>query len=608
MTTSGLGNGADAPPAAELPPADAERSLRLSSTPPPSPASTQDELERLRELLFGDDLRAAAAARTRLVEVECQQRALSDRLPNALEANAASPRIAQALARPVAYALGAAVRENRQVVVDTLFPVIGPLIRKSIAEALRNLVADLNGAIESSFTPRGLAWRLEAWRGGVPYAQIVLKHRLAYRIDHVFLIARESGLVLRHESAPDLPALDADAIAGMLTAIGDFVGDSVGQGGGSALDSAQVGEYLVWVVPGPRANLACFMRGVPPGGLRGLLEQRLEEIHAQLDEVPLEQAAHDAALATAWHETLQPTALVRAAGVDERSSTAQRSPSRWPLLLLLLLALAALTGFFAQRERWDERIDALRARLQAQPGFVLTGLDAEPWRTVTVRGLVDPDADSLRGVLDRADLGGAKVDVIGTGYLSTDDAIVLRRTRRLLALPAGVDSSVHDGVLALKGKAPAAWIAEARERAAWIAGVRRVEMTVVADTDLVATARAELATLAHALQKLQVPFSNDATLAAGGEAVVDDVVVAVKRAHALAAAAHARIAFTSVGSNDEVGTDEANLRVRTQRARWLADTLAARGLGGGDDPIALGEDAPNNRRSAYLRLDIEASP
>ncbi|HEY0232559.1 MAG TPA: hypothetical protein VGC55_15030 [Dokdonella sp.] len=602
MTTSGLGNGADAQPADANPPAEPV----LLPLLPPAPA--EEEFDRLRALLFGDELRAAAAARARLAEVERLQRALPDRLLGALEATAASPRVAHALARPVAYALGAAVRENRQVVVDTLFPVIGPLIRKSIAEALRNLMADLNGAIESSFTLRGLKWRLEAWRGGVPYAQIVLKHRLAYRIDHVFLIARESGLVLRHESAPDLPALDADAIGGMLTAIGDFVGDSVGQAGGSALDSAQVGEYLVWVVQGPRVNLACFIRGVPPGGLRDLLQQRLEEIHAQLDDVRLEQAPHDAALAATWHETLQPLALVQAAGIDEGRAARQRGPSRWPLLLLLLLALAALTAFFAQRERWDERIDALRARLQAQPGFVLTGLDAEPWRKVTVRGLVDPDAESLRGILDRADLGEAKVEVAGTGYLSTDDAVVVRRVRRLLALPAGVDSSVHEGVLELKGKAPEAWIAEARQRAAWIAGVRRVAMTVVPDADPASTARAELATLADTLKALQVPFSNDATLAADGGPVVDDVVAAAKRAQTLADAAHARISFTSVGSNDEVGTDDANQRVRSERARWLADALAARGIGGGDHPIALGEDAPNNRRAAYLRLDVEASP
>ncbi len=113
--------------------------------------------------------------------------------------------MASALATPVTQALGAAVRENRALIVDVLFPVIGPAIRKAIAEAMRSLVADINRTMESSFTRRGLRWRMQAWHSGVPYAEIVLKKSLKYGVDHVFLIERDSGLVLARESAPDLP-------------------------------------------------------------------------------------------------------------------------------------------------------------------------------------------------------------------------------------------------------------------------------------------------------------------------------------------------------------------------------------------------------------------
>ena len=271
--------------------------------------------------------------------------------------------MSDALAKPLANALGAAVRENRETIIDVLFPVIGPVIRKAIAEALRTLVADLNGAIESSLTPRGIAWRVEAWRSGVPYAQVVLKHRLSCRIDHVFLIERESGLVLQHEAAADLAPLDADAIAGMLTALGDFVGDSVGREAGAALESVRVGEHLVWIVPGPRANLACFVRGVPPAELRTLLEQRLEEIHAQFTDGDLRSAGNMALR----HELLSPQALLRDA--DAATAPSQPGTARWPLLLAILLATAALGWFAASRERWNLRVDSLRAKLAAQPGF-----------------------------------------------------------------------------------------------------------------------------------------------------------------------------------------------------------------------------------------------
>jgi len=571
-------------------------------------ASRPADLQRLRELLLGDERRELDAARARIAALETAQRSLPQRLPLALEAIDAagdSPRVARALARPVASALGAAVRENRAAIIDTLFPVIGPLIRKAIAEALRNLVVDLNGAIESSFTPRGLLWRFEAWRAGVPYAQVVLKHRLAFRIDHVFLIARDSGLVLQRESAPDLPALDADAIAGMLTAIGDFIGDSVGHGSGETLESARVGEHLVWVIQGPRANLACFMRGAPPAALHALLEQRLEEIHAQFAGMPLEQAASDSALVANWHASLQSPALLRdvAAEVD----APRRAPARWPLLLILLAVLVALAAFAARRERWDAEVEALRTRLQALPGFVLTAIDAEPWRSLRVHGLLDPDADAPDATLARAALGGVHAQLVTTAFLSADDAIVTRRAQRLLAPPAGVRMSVTAGILKLEGNAAAAWIAMARERAGWIAGVRHVEMKVVADTDPVEAARAQLATLAREMPALQIAFPDAAIPDADAPAGVERIAGAVRRAVALAGKARMQIAFTCVGSNDEIGSGEANRRVREARARWLADALVARGVGD-QGALAIGEDTQSNRRAAYLRMTITADP
>ena len=153
------------------------------------------------------------------------------------------------MSEPVAEALGSAVERKRQLIVDLLFPVIGPGIRKAIAEAMRSLVGDLNRALEASLSGRGLRWRVESWRTGVPYPQVVLKHTLRYRIDHLFLIEAGSGLVIHRESAPELSDLDSDAVAGMLTAIQQFVRDSVGTEA-ATLDAASVGEHLLWVESG----------------------------------------------------------------------------------------------------------------------------------------------------------------------------------------------------------------------------------------------------------------------------------------------------------------------------------------------------------------------
>jgi hypothetical protein len=609
MISSGFGNTLDQPSGDRVEPAKVAPGDERASAAGQSVAS--DDLERLRELLLGDERRALDTARVRIAALESAQDDLPRRLPDAaiaaLRSEGDNPRVADALADPLTQALGAAVQRNRQSLVDTLFPVIGPLIRKAIAEALRNLVNDLNGAIESSFSVRGLKWRIEALRGGVPYAQVVLKHRLAYRIDHVFLIERASGIVLQHEAAPELPPLDADAVAGMLTALGDFVGDSVGHGSGDTLESMRVGEYLVWVVQGPRANLACFMRGVPPAELRALLEQRLEEIHARIASSPDRANPHAPGSTDIWHELLEPTSLLRAA--DLRTPSTQPARSRWPLLLGLALILLALGGYVASRERWNTRIDGLRAQLVAHPGFVLTGLDSKPWRSVAVHGLLDPDAAPLDGMLAEAGLAGIESRLDIKGYLSTADSVVASRANRLLAPTAGVRLTVKDGVLSLGGNAPDAWIAGARERAGWIAGVSRVEFALMPQVDAAKIARAELDTLLGMLPTLYVPFASGTQTEPPAESIVDDIARNVRRALELARAAHVELVLASVGTNDDSGSSDTNAHVREARARWLVDALAARGVAAviATDAAGNAQAMIANRRSAHVRASIRRS-
>ena len=607
MTSSGFGDAAGRPAApapvtapAPAPEAAAEPALREA---PPAAG----DFERLRELLLGGERRELAAARARIEELERAQRDLPGRLPDAaveaLRNEHGNPRVAAALSEPVAQALGAAVQTHRQSLVDALFPILGPMIRKSIAESLRSLVANLNGAIESSFTVRGLKWRFEAWRGGVPYAEVVLKHRLAYGIDHVFLIERASGLVLHHASAPGLPPLDADAIAGMLTALGDFVGDSVGGDGSGALESAQVGEDLVWVEHGPRANLACFVHGVPPAQLRTLMEQRLEEVHARLlalpADAPLRSIGDDALV----RERLEPSVLLR--DTDEATApVAARKPSRLPLLLIALLAIALLGGFAWQRWRWDARVDALRARLAAHPGFMLTGIDARAWRALTVHGLLDPDAEPLDAVLADAGLGAVVPVLDANGYVCADDAVIARRAARLLAPPASAAIAVHGRVLRLSGTAPQPWIDAALARAPWIAGVARVESTLAPTGDAVADARAEIARIVAELQARHVAFVQDDEPVAGADAVVDELAASLRRIAALAPVARVDVETVAYGSNDDSGGSEANARVRAQRAQWLERALVARGIAGARvADAAEPSDAPN-RRGAELRTVV----
>jgi|GEM_PF-681710 len=575
-----------------------------------APVPAGGDYDRLRDLLLGDERRELAAARARIAELERAQRDLPRRLPDAavaaLHENRDNPRVADALAAPVAQALGAAVHDNRQGIVDALFPVIGPMIRRAIAEALRGLVENLNEAIESSFTVRGIKWRLEAWRAGVPYPQVVLRHRLAYGIDHVFLVERESGLVLRHIAAPGAAPLDADAIAGMLTALGDFVGDSVG-GDRRALESAQIGDSLVWVEHGPQANLACFVHGVPSPRLRRLLEQLLEDVHVRILALPVDAPLQVIGEDEHVCELLDPVSMLRAASADDgEGEVFRRHKLPRPLILIVLIALVALAWFTAGRWRWHARVDALRDTLSAQPGFVLGGIEERPWRSLVVHGLLDPDAPSPLAILEQADLGKASVRLDATGFVSADDRVVLRRAQRLLQAPADVTLGVQDGVLHIGGEASQAWIDAALLRAPLIAGVVRVESTAQAQIDPARVARAALGRALAELAAREVSFVREDEPMVGSDAVVEEIAAVVRRAQASAREAGVTLDLRAVGSSDEGGGSDINARVRALRARWLALALAARGIVGVGEGDARVNPDPRRRGASVHATTADA--
>jgi outer membrane protein OmpA-like peptidoglycan-associated protein len=553
------------------------------------------EFERLRQLLLGQE-------QERLDSIEAKQGNLPQRLPEALEEAArrrGNERMAKAIAAPVAIALGHAVRDNPQTLVDALFPIIGPAIRRAIAEALRDFSEGFNNALESSFTPKGLGWRIEAWRSGLSYAQVVLNHTLKFRIDHLFLIDRQSGIVLHRESAPDLHDLDADAIAGMLTAIGDFVRDSVGKGGGS-LASATVGENLLWVIDGPRFNLAAFLRGVPPAHLRTLLELKLESLHADFADPARDLQAGTAEAGAAFAAGLQLPALEHAAA--EPPPAERKPPRRWPYALIGTLLAAAVAGWWWRGYEWRNKVDVVLERFAHEPGYVLTQVESQRWRSLVIHGLRDPDAAPPEHFLTDLPIDAKLVHLDLRAVISPDAAVTKARVRRLLQPPDSVELAMDiDGTLHLRGAAVQSWIDNANSHAAWIAGVNALDTSALrAGVEAPTQARAQLQALRKTIESLRVDFDHDTQPV--DPAMVDGMAAQLKQAVDLAVAARWPLRIEVYGEADASGNDDLNRTLRRARASWLGEALQQRGI-----PTQAVADASSTlaRRSAGVHLLLE---
>jgi OOP family OmpA-OmpF porin len=399
-------------------------------------------LDELRSILVGPAEHRLEELEERLEHAAPEAEEVSRILPAAVTLSTAQDnRLGVALTPLLEDAIRTSVRRNPQPLADAIFPVIGPAIRKAIAAALGNLVQTMNQALEHTFSIRGLRWRAEALRTGVSFGEIVLRKSLVFRVEQLFLVHREGGLLLQHVSADSLKDQSPEMIAGMLTAIQDFARDSFHVGSQESLETMQVGELVVLVEEGPRALLAAVIRGIPPGTLRTELQQALEMIHAVASDRLL---AFDGDAST--FTDLRP--------LLERCLRQELAPppakGRWPFWILTGALLALLAWWIIPlanaRRQWDRALDSLRAA----PGIIVTDAGRKDGRPY-VTGLRDPGAPSTDTILKRAGINPGAVGQRWESYYSLDPALALTRVKTILSddivaverqsffYPAGVD-------------------------------------------------------------------------------------------------------------------------------------------------------------------------
>lgn len=539
-----------------------------SSVPPP------DELKELRRLLFVAEEAQVSKIQERLDDPEIHAEDVGSVLPEAIALRTArDDKLARALQPTVEDAILTSVRRDPQVLVDALFPVMGPAIRKAIASALASMLESFNETLERSFTAQGVRWRLEAWRTGKPVAEVILLRTLVYRVEQVFLIHRKTGLLLQHVSATAAGVGDADMIAGMLTAIRDFVQDSFGGKEGESLDTFQVGELSVWVEQGPLAALAAVIRGNAPKDLRGVFTNAIEKIH-------LESARELQAFEGDASPFERSRPHLEACLKGERQKKADRAPrdrtGRAVRFLRAAFALALVAvgiwAFFAVRR--NRRWDAYLGRLASEPGIVVTAEGRQGGRFF-VKGLRDPLAADPVAMLAAADLSSRKVASEWKPYQALAPELIAKRARYVLEAPATVTLSARDGALVAAGSAPRSWIEQARGRSRAIAGIVRYDDSALTDEDA-----GRLDELRKRIEGRVLLFARGSSeLPPAESAKLRDTAKDVEEVARLAAAVGSPVRIEVVGRGDSIGTEEANLALSRRRAERVAAELSPPGGG-----------------------------
>ena len=135
------------------------------------------------------------------------------------------------IASQIAPLIGSAIKEQiknqKDDVVDALYPVMGNMISRYVSKMFEEMLNSINKQIQTGLSFKTFSRRIEAKIKGVSETELLLSETSFSNIRAVFLIHKETGIVLAQAQSDLNPINEADMLASMMTAIRSFVNDWV---------------------------------------------------------------------------------------------------------------------------------------------------------------------------------------------------------------------------------------------------------------------------------------------------------------------------------------------------------------------------------------------
>ena len=175
------------------------------------------------------------------------------------------------------------IKESQDEVVEALYPIIGRMIKKYITSEIQKLSEKVDQQMELAFSWEGWKLRIKAWISGTPQKDVVLSKLIEPKIEEIFVIEKDSGLLMGSFSKNK--AVDQDMVAGMLTAIKAFVEDAFTTDS-QELESIDYETYKIVL----KSFKSFYIAVVSSGGMNTEFRDKLDDLLIDFADRVLKQA------------------------------------------------------------------------------------------------------------------------------------------------------------------------------------------------------------------------------------------------------------------------------------------------------------------------------
>ncbi|MBP7461457.1 MAG: OmpA family protein [Candidatus Delongbacteria bacterium] len=527
--------------------------------------SASDSWDQLRHLILEPEQAQLEELNRQWNDPSVMAVKVGQALPNAIQIGLEQDnRLDEAFMPLVEKGISRSIQKDMKTLINLLYPIMGPAIRKAISETLKNMLQAINRSLEQSFSWQGFKWRIKSWLTGRSFAEVVLANSLIYRVEQVFLIHRETGLLLHEVRNQDGLTQDGDMVSGMLKAIQDFVQDSFSMTRSEGLETIKVGELTVWVEQGPLLILAGVVRGDAPEELRLTFQSTMEQIHLEFQEL-VNRFNGDI---SGFSES-EP--LLKQCLQQQIKKEKKRIPLFFWIPVIVTAIIVIVWGIDGLKEsrNWNHFLQ----RVKSEPGIIITQT-SHKGGVHTISGMRDPLSSDPVNFLSDFGLKPEEIHFEWNYYHALNPEMILKRAERILEPPQGVRLALNHDTLVIDGTASAYWRNEVLRHYRYIDGISVLKVDRLKEKKSI-----RILPLIDAIQSLMIRFNvNTSQFAEDISSSVEGLERDIRELDQECREFGLRLRILVIGHTDASGPESINRPLSEIRAETITRLLKARGL------------------------------
>jgi outer membrane protein OmpA-like peptidoglycan-associated protein len=177
--------------------------------------------------------------------------------------------LSYALQQIISPAIAKEINDNKDKMIDALYPIMGGMISKYVTQSIKEMMEGINKKIEDGISLDRYKRKIKSKITGVSETEILLQESDQATISSIFIIEKESGMLIAEAQLGEMEIDDTHMVASMASAIKDFINDWIQNSSKtSEVQILSYGDATLYIESAGSVYIVAFLDSEPNFELR----------------------------------------------------------------------------------------------------------------------------------------------------------------------------------------------------------------------------------------------------------------------------------------------------------------------------------------------------